>query len=89
MKRAMLFTKTVSGQQIRRPETQGVSVCSVLCVCWSQFPWQKSPTIPHSHTLTVGSLWVSKYPVTNQQYFRFVNETGYKPIDDEHWLQHW
>ncbi len=54
-----------------------------------QFPWQKSPTIPHSRRLTVGSLFVSKYPVTNQQYARFVNESGYKPVDTEHWLQHW
>eukprot|EP01043_Picozoa_sp_COSAG02_P044712 COSAG02_NODE_4020_length_5892_cov_7.078716_3_plen_641_part_00 len=54
-----------------------------------QFPWQQSPTIPHSHMLTVGSLFVSKYPVTNQQYARFLNESGYKPVDTEHWLQHW
>lgn len=54
-----------------------------------QFPWQKSPTISHSHMLTVASLWVSKYPVTNQQYARFLNDSGYKPADLEHWLEHW
>ena len=54
-----------------------------------QFPWQKSPTIPHSHQLNVSSLWVQKFPVTNNQYAHYLTLSHYEPADTEHWLEHW
>eukprot|EP01047_Picozoa_sp_COSAG01_P011818 COSAG01_NODE_521_length_15963_cov_76.378530_10_plen_487_part_00 len=54
-----------------------------------QFPWETAPTQTHSHDLFVPPLWVDKYPVTNQQYFRYLNSTGWRPADTERWLTHW
>ncbi len=34
-------------------------------------------------------LQVSKYPVTNAQYYDFIKETGYTPQDDHNFLKHW
>ena len=30
-----------------------------------------------------------RYPVTNQEYFKFITTTGWRPADDERWLVHW
>jgi hypothetical protein len=34
------------------------------------------------HTVQLGDFWIGKYPVTNAQYARFVEETGYEGGDD-------
>ena len=45
-------------------------------------------------TLKLGPFVISKYPVTNRQYYRFMRETRYRPIDrsdysDRIFLYHW
>ena len=54
-----------------------------------QFPWEAQPNKTHSHGIVVKTLWVDKYPVTNQLYFRYINSSGWRPADTERWLMHW
>ena len=54
-----------------------------------QFGWERSPSRFHNQEVSIPSLWVGKYPVTNNQYAAYLNVSGYKPADEEHWLQHW
>ena len=37
----------------------------------------------------VDSFLIDKYPVTNEQYYRFISETGYSPRDTVNYLKHW
>ena len=36
-----------------------------------------------------GDLWVDTYPVTNQQFYEFVQTTNYKPQNGQRFLDHW
>jgi formylglycine-generating enzyme required for sulfatase activity len=54
-----------------------------------QFPWEPSASRFHSHEVNVSSLWVQRYPVTNQDYATYLASSGYAPADAEHWLKHW
>jgi formylglycine-generating enzyme required for sulfatase activity len=47
---------------------------------------------PESNPETVhaiDSFLIDKYPVTNEQYYRFINEAGYMPRDTVNYLKHW
>ncbi|MBS1577086.1 MAG: formylglycine-generating enzyme family protein, partial [Bacteroidetes bacterium] len=35
------------------------------------------------------SFYIDKYPVTNQEFKKFIDETGYKPTDTVNYLKHW
>lgn len=37
----------------------------------------------------IDSFLIDKYPVTNEQYYRFISETGYSPRDTVNYLKHW
>ncbi len=39
--------------------------------------------------VTVGPLYADVYPVTNAQYYQFVQDSGYRPEDDRGYLRHW
>ena len=54
-----------------------------------QFPWEVQPNKMHSQDVFVPPLWVDKYPVTNRQYFTYLNTSGWHPADTERWLAHW
>ena len=43
----------------------------------------------HNQNLTIDPLWVDKFPVTNDLYQKYLEESQYTPVDTEHWLQHW
>ena len=45
-----------------------------------QFPWEPAPTRDHARNLSVASLWVQKYPVTNADYLSFLQRSNYTPI---------
>lgn len=38
---------------------------------------------------SVDSFLIDKYPVTNEQYYHFISETGYSPRDTVNYLKHW
>lgn len=37
----------------------------------------------------IDSFLIDKYPVTNEEYFHFVEESGYRPTDTSRYLRHW
>jgi formylglycine-generating enzyme required for sulfatase activity len=39
--------------------------------------------------VAVDTFFIDRYPVTNQQYFRFITESGYFPVDTVNYLKHW
>lgn len=54
-----------------------------------QYPWESSPRRAHCHRLQVKSFHIDRHPVTNAEYKRFIDATGYRPTDTHHWLKHW
>ena len=55
-----------------------------------QFPWEIHPQREHGpENITVSNLNVHKYPVTNADYFSFLEATNWAPKDTQHWLSHW
>lgn len=37
----------------------------------------------------IDSFLIDKYPVTNAQYYEFISNSGYKPVDTTRYLRHW
>lgn len=47
---------------------------------------------PHDHgprIILAGNFYVGKYPITNAEYYNFLQESGYYPTDDSNFLKHW
>jgi gamma-glutamyl hercynylcysteine S-oxide synthase len=42
-----------------------------------------------NNTIKIDSFLIDKYPVTNAQYFDFVLNSGYKPVDTSRYLRNW
>lgn len=42
-----------------------------------------------NNTIRVDSFLIDKYPVTNEQYHKFINNSGYRPADTSNYLRHW
>ena len=40
-------------------------------------------------SIKVDSFLIDKYPVTNAQYYEFIQSTGYRPADTTGYLRHW
>jgi formylglycine-generating enzyme required for sulfatase activity len=70
----------VKGVEIEGDDNHGVDV---------QYPWEAHPMREHSHTLSVGPLYVDEYPVTCANYSAYIAATGFKPADDYRWLKNW
>jgi len=47
------------------------------------------PETDGSRVHDIDSFLIDKFPVTNEQYFRFINETAYLPADTVNYLRHW
>jgi iron(II)-dependent oxidoreductase len=54
-----------------------------------QYPWEDSPRRGHSHRMQVKSYYIDKYPVTNGDFKKFLDASGYKPIDSHNLLRDW
>ena len=54
-----------------------------------QYPWEDSPRRYHSHPVTLKSFFIDTYPVTNEQFKKFVDATKYHPRDDGNFLKDW
>ena len=37
----------------------------------------------------IKQIWVDKYPVTNNDYYQFIEKTGYKPPENKTFLKNW
>ena len=74
------FNFEVHGVEIEGDRLKGVDI---------QFPWENSPRQYHQRTMTVKSFWIDKYPVTNAQFKKFLDATGYNPVDHLNFLRDW
>jgi formylglycine-generating enzyme required for sulfatase activity len=54
-----------------------------------QYPWEGAPSIAHDAMLTIDPFYIDRTPVTNLQFKRFMDDTGYRPADDHHFLEDW
>ncbi|QBE67020.1 formylglycine-generating enzyme family protein [Pseudoduganella lutea] len=77
---AGLFDFRVTGIAVEGINQAGVDV---------QYPWEDQPRRFHRKTLQVPSFHIDTYPVTNAQYQRFVDASGYLPRDRQNYLRHW
>jgi gamma-glutamyl hercynylcysteine S-oxide synthase len=74
------FNFKVEGIEIEGSNDVGVDV---------QYPWEDTPRRYHEHTLQIKPFYMSKYPVTNAEFKKFVDATHYHPSDDLNFLKDW
>ena len=54
-----------------------------------QYPWEESPRRAHRHRMKLPAFHIDRYPVTNADYKKFVDESGYRPADAHNFLRDW
>jgi iron(II)-dependent oxidoreductase len=74
------FDFKVEGIEIEGSDDVGVDV---------QYPWENSARRFHEHPMQVKSFYIDKYPVTNAEFKKFVDESHYRPKDDGNFLKDW
>ena len=70
----------VTGLQIEGENRPGLDV---------QYPWEAVARREHVHRMVIERFHIDQHPVTNEDFARFVQATGYRPADGHHWLAHW
>jgi formylglycine-generating enzyme required for sulfatase activity len=54
-----------------------------------QYPWEDSPRRYHRQHMDLKPFFMDRYPVTNEQFKKFLDATGYHPRDDYDFLKDW
>ena len=54
-----------------------------------QYPWESSARRSHLRRMAMKSFHIDKCPVTNAEYKKFIDATGYRPKDDHNFLRDW
>ena len=54
-----------------------------------QWPFEEAPTPFHDALVDVDEFYIDKTPVTNAQYARYLQASGYEPKDSHNFLRHW
>jgi len=54
-----------------------------------QYPWENSPRRGHFHHMAIEKFYIDQFPVTNDDYFAFMEATGYSPDDEHNFLRDW
>jgi len=54
-----------------------------------QHPWEQHPSRSQTHIMDIPSFYMDQYPVTNEEFKRFMDATKYHPKDDHNFLKHW
>lgn len=54
-----------------------------------QYPWEDCPRRHHRQRMTMQAFHIDRYPVTNAQFKRFIDDSGYWPKDDCNFLADW
>jgi gamma-glutamyl hercynylcysteine S-oxide synthase len=70
----------VSGVEIEGDDAHGVDV---------QYPWEDRPRRSHDKEVDIKAFLIDKYPVTNEQFKRFLDVADYRPKDDHNLLKDW
>lgn len=74
------FDFVVRGIEIEGGNDPGVDV---------QYPWEDSPRRHHARRMKIDSFFIDRTPVTNEEFKRFLDATGYRPADDHNFLRDW
>lgn len=74
------FFFSLQGIEIEGSNDAGVDV---------QYPWEDSPRRIHEHLMHVDAFDIDKYPVTNQEFKKFLEASHYHPKDDQNFLKDW
>ena len=74
------FDFRVTGVEIEGFLSKGVDV---------QYPWENSARRSHQRHMEMEAFFIDRYPVTNAQFRKFVDESGYRPADDRNFLRDW
>ncbi len=74
------FTFKVAGVEIEGYTWKGLDF---------QYPWESSARRGHLRRMKVAAFHIDKYPVTNADYRKFIDATGYHPKDDHNFLRDW
>jgi iron(II)-dependent oxidoreductase len=74
------FDFQVSGIEIESGNDIGVDV---------QYPWEDSPRRHHRKTLSLTAFYIDRYPVTNEEFKKFLAATNYRPRDPYNFLKDW
>ena len=70
----------VHGTEIEGSADPGVDV---------QYPWEDSPRRFHEHKMEIKPFFIDRYPVTNADFKRFLDESHYAPKDPLNFLRDW
>jgi formylglycine-generating enzyme required for sulfatase activity len=54
-----------------------------------QYPWENSPRRFHEQKMEIKPYYIDKYPVTNLQFKKFLDDTHHHPTDDLNFLKDW
>lgn len=54
-----------------------------------QYPWEDTPRRFHEHRMEIKPFYIDKYPVTNQEFKKFLDATHYRPMDKLDFLKDW
>ncbi len=54
-----------------------------------QYPWESSARRSHFRRMAMPAFYIDRYPVTNADYRKFMDASGYQPNDDHNFLRDW
>jgi formylglycine-generating enzyme required for sulfatase activity len=54
-----------------------------------QYPGEDEPRKSHDLEMSIAAFYIDRCPVTNSQYKKFIDATGYKPKDGHNFLKDW
>ena len=74
------FLFKVAGIEIEGYDAVGIDV---------QYPWEDSARRFHEHSMEIKPFYIDKYPVTNDQFKKFLDSSHYHPKDDLNFLRDW
>ncbi|HZV23054.1 MAG TPA: SUMF1/EgtB/PvdO family nonheme iron enzyme, partial [Luteimonas sp.] len=74
------FDFVVGGVEIEGQTWEGVDV---------QYPWEPNARRFHRRRMRIEAFHIDRFPVTNAQFRRFLDESGWRPRDPHNFLRHW
>ncbi len=74
------FVFVVGGVEIEGQTWEGLDV---------QYPWEHSPRRHHRQRMRIKPFHIDRHPVTNAEFKRFVDDSGYAPRDAHNFLRDW
>jgi iron(II)-dependent oxidoreductase len=74
------FLFKVAGIEIEGYDAVGIDV---------QYPWEDSARRFHEHSMEIKPFYIDKYPVTNDQFKKFLESSHFHPKDDLNFLRDW